>query len=193
MTLLWPGCDSTLSILPPFESAVTYHMYRCNYGMPAAACHYRSCGTSTGKPSERGPSVPVDIRLAVGLRILAGGSHLDVCVVFGLPNSAAEPMVGQVVDAINSREEIGASFLPRIKALCERYAKRFEVRAHIVYEHIYANILLTSYRSDISDISCRSLPVDDDVRRYFKADLFPILHGLGLCCLNGTRPICIFF
>ena len=75
--------------------------------------------------------MPREIRLAVALRILGGGSELDVCVIFGTPNSAARHMVKQVVAAINSCKEIGASFLPRTKAPCKRYA---EVRTYIVYE-----------------------------------------------------------
>lgn len=67
--------------------------------------------------------MPVEIRLAVGLRSLAGGSSVDLSFMLGLCDSSAGPMVGQVVDAIDNCEEVGKTFLPRTKAACKKYTE----------------------------------------------------------------------
>lgn len=72
--------------------------------------------------------MPAEIRLAVGLRMVYGASHFEVCDRFGLPLSYAEPLVGEVVEAINNCEQVGKKFLPRTKKLCRRFADRFEVQ-----------------------------------------------------------------
>jgi hypothetical protein len=61
-----------------------------------------------GNPKKRkrnrsGPNGLIDssVRLAVTLRYLSGGSHYDLCPLYGISNASADMSVKYVVDAIN--------------------------------------------------------------------------------------------
>lgn len=73
-------------------------------------------------------AISVQIRLALALRILAGGSYLDVAVMFGLGLPTVYEIFWQVVDAINATPEVGAFNFPQDAAACLGHAERFKVR-----------------------------------------------------------------
>lgn len=72
-------------------------------------------------------AISVEIRVAVGLRILAGASYLDVSVEFGLGLSTVHQILWQVIDAINHTDEVGPFFFPQSPAECRKNADRFQV------------------------------------------------------------------
>ena len=49
----------------------------------------------------RDGAVPVEIRLAVALRMFAGGSYVGIAVLFGISKESVFNIMWQVVDAIN--------------------------------------------------------------------------------------------
>ncbi|CAB1117881.1 unnamed protein product [Ectocarpus sp. CCAP 1310/34] len=58
-------------------------------------------------------AVPTKIRLAIGLRMMAGASYLDVAVLFGVSKETVFSILWQVVDAINSTAaEVGPFVFP---------------------------------------------------------------------------------
>eukprot|EP00903_Cladosiphon_okamuranus_P005773 g5721.t1 len=75
----------------------------------------------------RNGAVPVEIRLAVALRILAGASHLNVAILFGIALESVFHVLREVVDAINNTPEVGPSFPQTVKE-CARRAKEWEVQ-----------------------------------------------------------------
>ena len=79
-----------------------------------------------GKRTRNG-AVPVKIRLAVALRILAGASYLDVALLFGIANETVFHILWEVVDAINNTPKVGPFFFPRTREECARQAKEWEV------------------------------------------------------------------
>ena len=69
----------------------------------------------------------VEIQLAVALRILAGASHLDVAVMFGLGLPTVHQTLWLVIDAINRTPEAGR-FFPQNEYDCRGHAARYKVR-----------------------------------------------------------------
>lgn len=72
--------------------------------------------------------MPVKIRLAVALRMLAGASYLDIALLFGISKEAVFLILWEVVDAINNTPEVGSFFFPQTVGACTRQAKIWEVR-----------------------------------------------------------------
>ena len=66
--------------------------------------------------------MPVKIRVAVALRMLAGASYIDVAVLFGIAKETVFHVLWQVVDAINSTPAIGPFFFPQTVDDCTRAA-----------------------------------------------------------------------
>ena len=54
----------------------------------------------------------MEIRRAIGLRMLAGGSYLDVAARFGVSHSTVYTILSEVIDAINNTPEVGPFFFP---------------------------------------------------------------------------------
>ena len=71
--------------------------------------------------------VEVENRLAMDLRMLAGGSYLDVAGRFGDPNITVFSIMWEVIDAINSTPEVDLFFFPQTVAECRRNAAIFKV------------------------------------------------------------------
>lgn len=71
--------------------------------------------------------VPVEIRAAVALRILVGGSYLVVAVLFGLGVRTVFTILWQVRDVINDTPAVGAFFSPSDYASGLEHAKQFKV------------------------------------------------------------------
>lgn len=72
-------------------------------------------------------AVCVKTRLAVALRILAGGSYLDASAMFGIAPNTVYHILWEVVDAINATPEVGPFFFPQTVSECEQHAARFKV------------------------------------------------------------------
>lgn len=72
----------------------------------------------------------MEIRLAIGLRMLAGGSYLDVAPRFGVSRSMVYTILWEVVDAINNTPEVGPFFFPQTVADCRKFAAQFKVRCN---------------------------------------------------------------
>ena len=95
------------------------------------SCSYCAlCGTRAREPGKRLASgaVPVKIRLAIALRMLAGASYLDVAVFFGVAKETVFHILWQVIDAINNTPEVGSFYFPQTVDTCARQAKEWEVR-----------------------------------------------------------------
>lgn len=75
----------------------------------------------------------MEIRLAIGLRMLAGGSYLDIASRFGISHSMVYTIMWQVVDAINNCAEIGKFYFPQTEEECRPFAEAFEVRLRTVH------------------------------------------------------------
>lgn len=75
----------------------------------------------------------MEIRLAIGLRMLAGGSYLDVAARFGVSHPTVYTIMWEVIDAINNTPEVGPFFFPQTQAHCRTFAARFEVRLRTVF------------------------------------------------------------
>ena len=71
--------------------------------------------------------MPVKIRVAVALRMLAGASYIDVAVLFGIAKETVFHVLWQVVDAINSTPAVGPFFFPQTVDDCTRQAQLWEV------------------------------------------------------------------
>lgn len=82
---------------------------------------------NTGVRSPINGAIPVEIRLAVALRVLAGGSYWDAAVMFGLAAPTVYFILWQVIDAINKTPGIGEFYFPQDEATCLRHAERFKV------------------------------------------------------------------
>ncbi|CAB1104477.1 unnamed protein product [Ectocarpus sp. CCAP 1310/34] len=74
-------------------------------------------------------AVPTKIRLAIGLRMMAGASYLDVAVLFGVSKETVFSILWQVVDAINSTAEVGPFFFPQSEDECTRQAAEWEEKS----------------------------------------------------------------
>ena len=74
----------------------------------------------------------MEIRLAIGLRMLAGGSYLDIAPRFGISPSTVFTIMGKVVDAINNAPEFGPFFFPQTDEKCRFFAAGFEVRVRVL-------------------------------------------------------------
>lgn len=72
--------------------------------------------------------ISVEVRLAIALRILAGGAAWDAAILFGLGLSTVYDIFWQVVDAINKADGVGRFYFPQDEDGCRRHADRFEVR-----------------------------------------------------------------
>ena len=72
-------------------------------------------------------AVPMEIRLAVALRMSAGGSYVDIAVLFGISKDSMFSIMWQVVDGINNTPEVGAFFFPQTVDECTRQAERWKV------------------------------------------------------------------
>lgn len=72
-------------------------------------------------------TIPVHIRLAVALRILAGGSYLDVAALFGLATATVYDILWDVIDAINDTPAVGTFYFPQDYEACLAHAERFKV------------------------------------------------------------------
>lgn len=81
----------------------------------------------TGKRTRDG-AVPVEIRLAVALRMLAGASYIDLALLFGISKETVFHILWQVVDAINNTPEVGPFFFPQTVDECTRQAALWEVQ-----------------------------------------------------------------
>ncbi|CAB1110331.1 unnamed protein product [Ectocarpus sp. CCAP 1310/34] len=77
----------------------------------------------------QGGAVPTKIRLAIGLRMMAGASYLDVAVLFGVSKETVFSILWQVVDAINSTAEVGPFFFPQSEDECTRQAAEWEEKS----------------------------------------------------------------
>ena len=76
----------------------------------------------------RDGAVPVEIRLAVALRMFAGGSEIDIAVVlFGISKESVFNIMWQVVDGIINTPEVGPFFFPQTVDECTRQAERWKV------------------------------------------------------------------
>lgn len=91
-------------------------------------CVTSSSSYTTGVRTKSGV-IPVNIRLAVALRILAGASYLDVMVLFGLGQTTVFTIMWEVVDAINKTPAVGGFFFPQTEADCQLAAGRWQVRS----------------------------------------------------------------
>lgn len=80
----------------------------------------------TGKRFDAG-AVPVNIRLAIALRMMAGASYIDVAVCFGVSKETVFKVLWQAVDAINNTPEVGPFKFPQSVQSCSRQAKLWEV------------------------------------------------------------------
>ncbi|CAN0023998.1 unnamed protein product [Pylaiella littoralis] len=67
------------------------------------------------------------VRLAVALRILAGGSYWCAALMFGLSLQSVYLVLWQVIDAINATPAVGKFYFPQDEANCLRHAERFKV------------------------------------------------------------------
>lgn len=90
-------------------------------------------------------AIPVEVRLAVALRILAGASYWDVALMFGLAKPTVYLILWQVIDAINNTPAVGAFYFPQDEAACLRHAEQFKVGVEYIYpcrapEHITIKI-----------------------------------------------------
>lgn len=70
------------------------------------------------------------IRLAIALRMFAGGSYIDVCLLFGVSKESVFNIMWEVVDAINNTPAVGPFFFPQTVEECARQAKDWEVGGH---------------------------------------------------------------
>lgn len=98
----------------------------------------------------RDGAVPVKIRLAVALRMFAGGSYVDIAILFGIAKESVFNIMWQVVDAINNTREVGRFFFPQEVGECTRQAERWKVCTYLqprLGYHIFAQHLW--YSSDI--------------------------------------------
>eukprot|EP00903_Cladosiphon_okamuranus_P018816 g17307.t1 len=66
------------------------------------------------------------MRLAIGLRILAGGSYVDAAVMFGVALPMVYETLWLVIDAINSTLEIGPFSFPQDEVDCRGHSARFK-------------------------------------------------------------------
>ena len=55
----------------------------------------------------------MEIRLAIGLRMLVGGFYLGIAPRFGVSQSTFFTTTGKVVDAINNTPGVGPFFVPQ--------------------------------------------------------------------------------
>ena len=86
-----------------------------------------TCITVTGARTPSG-IVPVESRVAVAIRLLAGASYLDLLDVHGIHKSTAYECLWAVVDAINNTKDLGDIVFPRSTTACTKLAAGFEVR-----------------------------------------------------------------
>lgn len=67
------------------------------------------------------------VRLAITLRVLAGGSYLDAAITFGVGIATTYAMIWQVIDSVNKTGAVGPFFFPQTEADCRRSADGFKV------------------------------------------------------------------
>ena len=73
---------------------------------------YRFC-SYPGLLCAKHGAIEVEILLAIGLRMLAGGSYLDIASKFGASQSTVFTVMWEVVDVINKTPEVGPFFFPQ--------------------------------------------------------------------------------
>lgn len=72
-------------------------------------------------------AISVEIRLAVALRVLAGGSYLDIGLLFGVAFQSVYQILWEVIDAINSTPSVGPFIFPQTESDCRRQADKWQV------------------------------------------------------------------
>lgn len=82
---------------------------------------------AAGLRSEHG-AISVEIRLAVALRVLAGGSCMDVGLVFGVAFQTVYQILWEVIDAINSTPSVGPFTFPQTESDCRRQVDKWHVK-----------------------------------------------------------------
>lgn len=89
--------------------------------------------------------ITVHLRVAIAIRLLAGGNYMDIAVVFGVGISTVFSILWQVVDAINSNPAVGPFFFPQSEEECARAARRWKVRSKIgVWARHFLSLLGTN-------------------------------------------------
>eukprot|EP00903_Cladosiphon_okamuranus_P019433 g17868.t1 len=83
-------------------------------------------------------AISVEIRLAVALRVLAGGSYLDIGLLFGVAFQSVYQILWEVIDAINSTPSVGPFFFPQTEADCRRQADRWQA---LNTNGVFANVV----------------------------------------------------
>ena len=74
------------------------------------------------------------IRLAVGLRLLAGGSYLIIAQTFGVSQFTVFTIMWEIVDAINNTHEVDPFLVPQTDQECRRFAAGLEVRVRVLQQ-----------------------------------------------------------
>ena len=92
---------------------------------------YRFCSYPGLRCAKHG-AIEVEIRLAIGLRMLAGGSYLDIASKFGVSQSTVFTIMWEVVGAINNTHEVRPFFFPQTDEACRFFAAGFEVRVRVL-------------------------------------------------------------
>lgn len=71
--------------------------------------------------------ISVHLRVAIAIRMLAGGNYMDLAVLFGVGIPTVFSILWQVVDAINKTPAVGPFYFPQTEEQCARAARGWKV------------------------------------------------------------------
>lgn len=72
-------------------------------------------------------AISVEIRLAVALRVLAGGSYMDAGVIYGIGFNTVYACLWNVIDGINRTKTVGQFRFPQKESDCKIAAEKWQV------------------------------------------------------------------
>ncbi|CAN0022182.1 unnamed protein product, partial [Pylaiella littoralis] len=85
--------------------------------------------------------ISVHIRVAVAIRMLAGGSYIDIALLFGVAIPIVLLIMWQVIDAINKTPAVGPFYFQQTEEECAQAAGKWKgLSTNGVFDHVVAAV-----------------------------------------------------
>ncbi|CAN0340857.1 unnamed protein product [Pylaiella littoralis] len=82
--------------------------------------------------------ISVHIRVAMAIRMLAGGSYTDIALLFGVAIPTAFLIMWQVIDAIKKTPAVGPFYFPQTEECAQAAGKWKGLSTNGVFNHVVA-------------------------------------------------------